>query len=94
MHHWLVTYWNLCIEMRDCLYITSLIGYWGKGSIACFDNSGFSRVVILNSPDWVLPRWFAPFVNKSPVPNLFSTAFNLVGDFFVLPHLLYVIESN
>ena len=51
-------------------------------------------MVTLNSPGEVLLRWFSPFVNKSPVSNLFSAAFNLVGDFFVLPHLLHVIESN
>ena len=61
---------------------------------ACFDNSGFLGVVTLNSPGGVLPRWFALFVNKSPVSNLFSIAFNLVGDLFVLPHLLHEIESN
>ena len=51
-------------------------------------------MVTLNSPGEILPRWFSPFVNKSPVSNLFSTTFNLVGDFFVLSHLLHVIESN
>ena len=51
-------------------------------------------MVTLNSPGGVLPRWFALFVNKSPVSNLFSIAFNLVGDLFVLPHLLHEIESN
>ena len=51
-------------------------------------------MVTLNSPDEVLPQWFSPFVNKSPVSKLFSTAFNLVGDLFVLPRLLHVIESN
>ena len=51
-------------------------------------------MVILNSPGGVLPMWFFPFVNKSPVSNLFSTAFNLVGDLFVLPCLLHEIESN
>ena len=61
---------------------------------ACFDNSGFSGVVTLNSPGGVLPPWFFPLVNKSPVSNLFSTAFNLVSDLFVLPRLLHVIESN
>ena len=90
MHHWLVTYWDLCIERRDYLYNTSPIGYWSKGSTvdwywilefllfvtACIDNSGFSRVVTLNSPDGVLPRWFSPFINKSLVSNLFSTAFS------------------
>ena len=29
---WLVTYWKLCIEMRDFHYITSPIVYWAKGS--------------------------------------------------------------
>ena len=62
-------YWEPCIEMRDCHYITSLIGYWGKGSIvgwykilgfillvtACFDNSGFSGVVTLNLLGGVFP---------------------------------------
>ena len=42
----------------------------------------------------VLPQWFSPFVNKSPVSNLFFVAFNLVSDLFVLPHLLPEIESN
>ena len=51
-------------------------------------------MVTLNSPGGVLPRCFSPFVNKSPALNLFSTAFNLVGDLFVLPCLLHVIESN
>ena len=66
--------------MRDCHYITSQIGYWGKGSTigwyqalgffllvtTCFDNSGFLRVVTLNLLGGVLPRWFFPFVNKLP----------------------------
>ena len=30
--NWLVTYWELCIKMRDCHYRTSPIGYWDKGS--------------------------------------------------------------
>ena len=30
--YWLVTYWESCIERRDCHYRISLIGYWGKGS--------------------------------------------------------------
>ena len=61
---------------------------------ACFDNSGFLGVVTLNSPGGVFPRWFFPFVNKSLMSNLFSIAFNLVGDLFVLPRFLHVIESN
>ena len=93
--NWLVTYLELCIEKKDCHYITSPIGYWSKGStVGCFDNSGFSRVVTLNSPGEVLPWWFSPFVNKSLVSNLISAAFNLVGDLFVLPRLLPIIESN
>ena len=32
MHHWLVTYWDSCIEPRDYRYNTSPIGYWVKGS--------------------------------------------------------------
>ena len=51
-------------------------------------------MVTLNSPGGVLSRCFYSFVNKSPVSNLFSIAFNLIGDFFVLPHLLHEIESN
>ena len=30
--NWLVTYWEPCIERRNCHYRTSPIGYWGKGS--------------------------------------------------------------
>ena len=48
----------------------------------------------INSSGGVLLQWFSPFVNKSPMSNLFFAAFNLVGDLFVLPHLLHVIEPN
>ena len=58
------------------------------------DNSEFSGVVTLNSPSEVLLQWFSPIVNKSLVSNLFSAAFNLVGDLFVLPRSLHVIEYN
>ena len=51
-------------------------------------------MVIVNSPDRVLPRWFSQFINKSLVSNLFSAVFNLVGDLFVLPYLLHIIEYN
>ena len=51
-------------------------------------------MVTLNSLGEILPRWFSPFVNKSHVSNLFSAAFNLVSDLFVLSRLLHVIESN
>ena len=61
------------------------------GTSANFDNSRFLGVVILNSLDGVLPQWFSPFVNKSPMLNLFSAAFNLIGDLFLLPRLLHVI---
>ena len=30
--NWLVMYWEPCIEMRDCHFKTSPIGYWGKSS--------------------------------------------------------------
>lgn len=34
VHYWLVTYEDSCIEQKDCRYITSPIGYWGKGLVA------------------------------------------------------------
>ena len=46
-------------------------------------------MVTLNSPSGVLPWWFSPFINKSPV-SLLSSAFNLVGDLSVLLHVLHV----
>ena len=51
-------------------------------------------MVTLKLPGRVLSRRFSPFVNKSPISNLFSAAFNLVGNLFMLPRLLNVIESN
>ena len=51
-------------------------------------------MVTLNSSGRVLPQWISPFVNKSSVSNLFLVAFNLVGELFVLPRLLHIIESN
>ena len=51
-------------------------------------------MVTLNSSGEILPRWFSLFVNKSPVSNLFSVAFNLIDDLFVIPRLLHEIESN
>ena len=64
--------------------------HWGKGSIvgwyyvlgflllgiACFNNSGFSGVMTLNSTGGVLPWWFSPFVDKSLVSNLISVTFS------------------
>ena len=32
VYNWLVTYWDVCIELEDYHYNTSPIGYWGKGS--------------------------------------------------------------
>ena len=55
------------------------------------DNSGFLGVVIIKSLDGVLPQWFSLFLNKSPVSNLFSVTFNLVGDLFVL---LCILHAN
>ena len=46
-------------------------------------------MVTLNSLGGVLPRWFSPFVNKSLISNLFSAAFSLIGDLFVLSRLLH-----
>ena len=103
---WLVTYWESCIERRDCHYITSSIGYWGKGLTVswyqvlgflllvttCFDNSRFSGVITLNSPNEVLPRWFFPFINKSSVSNLISVAFSYLVIF--LCYNAYYMQLN
>ena len=48
------------------------------------DNSKFLEVVTLKSTGGVLPQWFFPFINKSPMSNLFSTTFRYFGDLFVL----------
>ena len=58
------------------------------------DNSGFLGIVTLKSLGGILPQWFSPFVNKSHVLNLFSTAFSIIGDFFCATTLLHVIEPN
>ena len=57
------------------------------------DNSGFLGEVTLKSPREVLPRWFSPFVNKSPVSNLFSTTFKSFGDLFVLGNMWELLET-
>ena len=49
------------------------------------DNGGFLGVMTLKSPGGVLSQWFFPFVNKSPMSNLFSITFSIIGDLFVLP---------
>ena len=51
-------------------------------------------MVTLNSPVGILLMWFSPFVNKSPMSNLFSAAFSLIGDLFMLSRLFHVIEFN
>ena len=48
--------------------------------IQSYNNSGVLGMVTLKSPSGVLFRWFFPFVNKSPVSNLISAVFSLVGD--------------
>ena len=62
---------------------------------ACFDNSGFSGVVTLKSPDggFLLCRFF-PFVNKSPYQFNFYCILSLIGDLFVLSRTLHVNLIN
>ena len=43
--------------------------------------------------DQRIKNFFFLFINKSPMSNLFSAAFNLVNDLFVLLCLLHIIES-
>ena len=86
-----------CITRRDCHYRTSPIKYWGKGSTvdwykvifllvtACFNNSGFSRVVTLNSPDGIFALEVFPIRKQIIVSNLISAAFSIIGYLFVLP---------
>ena len=74
---WLVTYWEPCTEIP--LLVT-----------ACCDNSGFSGVVTLNSFDGVFALELFPIHKQITISTLFSTAFNLVGDLFMLPCVLYV----
>ena len=74
--------------MRDCHYITSPVVYWGKGSTvgwnkvlrflvtACFDNSGFSRVVTLNSPGGVFTLEVFPICKQITVSNLNFVVFS------------------
>ena len=59
------------------------------------DNSGFSGVVILKSLSvgFLSCRFFS-FVNKSPCQFNFRCILSLIGDLFVLPHILYVNLSN
>ena len=84
---------NQLQQSKGCCGVSHVLGLLLLVT-TCFDNSGFLGVVTLNSLGGVSPWWFSPFINKSPMSNLFSVAFNLVGDLFVLPCLLHVIESN
>ena len=80
---------NQLQQSKGCCGVSHVLGFLLLVT-TCFDNSGFSGVVTLNSLSGVLRRWFSPFVNKSPVSYLFSATFNLAGDLFVLPRLFYV----
>ena len=60
----------------------------------CFDNSGFSRVVTLNSPGGVFASEVFPIYKQITMSNLFFPTFNLVGDLFVLPCVLHVNCPN
>ena len=48
------------------------------------------EVVNLKSPDGVFALEVFPIRKQIIVSTLFSTTFNLVGDLFVLPCILYV----
>ena len=95
--------------MRDCHYITSPIVYWGKGSTvswyqvlrffllvtAYFDNSEFSRMVTVNSPSGVrFAQVVFPIRKQITYVKFNFCCIYLFGNLFVLPCLLYVIESN
>ena len=47
-------------------------------------------MVTLKSLSGVFALEVFPICKQITMSNLFSTAFNLVGDFFVIPSLLYV----
>ena len=49
------------------------------------DNSGFSGVVTLNSPDGGFALEVFPIRKQITMSNLFSTAFILIDDLFLLP---------
>ena len=57
---------------------------------ACCDNSEFTEVVILNSPSGVFALEVFSIRKQITMSTLFSIAFNLVGDLFVLPRVLHV----
>ena len=47
-------------------------------------------MVTLESPDGVFALEVFPIRKQITVSTLFSAVFNLVGDLFVLPHVLHV----
>ena len=57
---------------------------------ACCDNSEFSEVVILNSPSGVFALEVFSIRKQITMSTLFSIAFNLVGELFVLPCVFLV----
>ena len=58
----------------------------------CCDNSGFSGVVALNSPDGVFFLEVFLIRKQITVSTLFCIAFNLVGDLLVLPCYCLLID--
>ena len=61
---------------------------------AYYDNSRFSGVVILNSPSEIFALEVFPIHKLITVSTLFFAAFSLVGDLFMLPHVLHVNKLN
>ena len=61
---------------------------------ACCDNSGLSRIVTLKSPGEVFA--FEVFLIHKQITVLiyFLLHINLVGDLFVLPHILHINRIN
>ena len=56
---------------------------------ACCDNSEFSGVVTLKLPGGVFVVLVFPIRKQITMSIYFLLHFNLVGDLFVLPRLLY-----
>ena len=51
-------------------------------------------MVTLKALGGVFACRFSPFVNKSPCQFIFRCIFNLIGDLFVLLHILHVNLIN
>ena len=104
----LVPYWELCIEMRDCHYKTSPIGYSGKGStvgwykVLWFFYLELLVLIIVDSWEWwpynhpvgFLSCRFSPFVYKSLCQFNFRCIFSLIDDLFMLLCTLHVNLIN